>query len=144
MEAKKKTKKIPGLNKDCIFWPELLEKTDYYGSDNVFFVILSGCLLVDVVRYQDDSVNCSCFAKTQETNETQSLFDPCACTSQDEYCSTELCLSVDKLRKKKKQGRQRQGRNGVSVQMSMSVQCTICHMLKLKELTDVSVLRVCV
>ena len=34
---------------------------------------------------------------------TQGLFDPCACTSQDEYCTTELCLSVDKLKKKKKQ-----------------------------------------
>ena len=43
-------------------------------------------------------MNCSCFAKT---NETQGLFDPCACTSQEKYCTTELCLSVDKLKKKK-------------------------------------------
>ena len=43
-------------------------------------------------------------------------------TSQDEYCTTELYLSVDKLKKKnKQQGRQRQGRDGVSVQMSKSV-----------------------
>ena len=40
---------------------------------------------------------------------------------------------MDKLNKKtKQQGRQRQGRDCVSVQMSMSMQCTICHMLKLK------------
>ena len=33
------------------------------------------------------------------------------CTSQDEYCTTELCLPVDNLKKKnKQQGRQRQGR----------------------------------
>ena len=44
------------------------------------------------------------------------------CTSQDEYCTTELYLSVDRLKKKnKQQGRQRQGRDGVSVQMSMSM-----------------------
>ena len=79
-------------------------------------------------------MNCSCFRK--DINETQCLFDPCACTSQDEYCTTELYLSVDKMKKKnKQQGRQRQGRAGVSVQMSMSMKCPICHMLKLKELT---------
>ena len=51
---------------------------------------------------------------------TQGLFDPRACTSQD--CTTELCLSVDKLKKKnKQQGRQRQGRDGISVHMSMSM-----------------------
>ena len=81
---------------------------------------------------QDVSVNCSCFAKTKWT---QHLFDPCACTSQDEYCTTELCLSVDKLTKKKQQRTQRQGRDCVNVQMSTSMKCTICHMLKLKELT---------
>ena len=70
---------------------------------------------------QDDNVNCSCFRK--DKNETQGLFDPCACTSQDEYCTTELYLSVDKLKKKKnkQQGRQQQGRDGVSTQMSMSM-----------------------
>ena len=57
--------------------------------------------LRNLEKYQDDSVNCSCFAKTQKTNRTQGLFDPCACTGQDAYCTTELCLSVDKLRKKK-------------------------------------------
>ena len=35
----------------------------------------------------------------------------------------------------KKKGRQWQGRDCVGVQMSMSMWCTICHMLKLKELT---------
>ena len=40
-----------------------------------------------------------------------------------------------KAQEEKKQERQRQGRDCVSVQMSMSMQCTICHMLKLKELT---------
>ena len=50
------------------------------------------------------------------------IFDPCACTSQDEYCTTELFLSVDTQKKKNnQQGRQRQGRDGVSVQMSMSM-----------------------
>ena len=38
---------------------------------------------------------------SQDKMKTQGLFDPCACTSQDEYCTTELCLSVDKLKKKK-------------------------------------------
>ena len=49
------------------------------------------------------------------------MFDPCARTSQDEYCTTVLYhLSVDTLKKKnKQQGRQRQGRDGVSVQMTM-------------------------
>ena len=52
---------------------------------------------------------------------TQGLFDPCACTSQDEYCTTELYLSVDKLKKKnEQQGRQRQGRDGVSVMYNLS------------------------
>ena len=37
---------------------------------------------------------------SQRQNETQGLFDPCACTSQDEYCTTELYLSMDKLKKK--------------------------------------------
>ena len=53
------------------------------------------------------------------------LFDPCevcAYRGQTVYCTTELCLSVDKLKKKnKQQGRQRQGRDGVSVQMSISM-----------------------
>ena len=41
---------------------------------------------------------------------------------------------MDKLKKKnKQQGRQRQGRDGVSVQMSMSMKCTICYMLKLNK-----------
>ena len=63
---------------------------------------------------------CSCFRK--DKMKTQGLFDPRACTSQDEYCTTELYLSVDKLKKKnEQQGRQRQGRDGVGVQMSMSV-----------------------
>ena len=79
----------------------------------------------DWLRYhvccQDDSVNCHCFAK--DKMKLKALFDPCACTSQDEYCTTELCLSVDKLRKKKnkRQRRQQQGRDCVSVQMSMSM-----------------------
>ena len=74
---------------------------------------------------------------SQRQNETQGLFDPCACTSQDEYCTTELCLSVEKAEeeKNKQQRRQQQGRDCVSVPLSMSMYCTICHMLKLKELT---------
>ena len=48
MEAKMITKILPGRNKNCNFWPELLGKTDYSGSGNVFFVILSGCLSVDL------------------------------------------------------------------------------------------------
>ena len=65
---------------------------------------------------------CELFLFSKRQNETQGLFDPCASTSQDEYRTTELYLSVDKLKKKnKQQGRQRQGRDGVSVQMSMSV-----------------------
>ena len=47
---------------------------------------------------QDDSVNCSCFRK--DKMKTQGLFDPCACTSQDECCTTELCLSVVKLKRR--------------------------------------------
>ena len=39
---------------------------------------------------------------SKDKNETQGLFDPCACTSQDDCCTTELYLSVDKLKKKKK------------------------------------------
>ena len=40
----------------------------------------------------------------------------CECTeNQTVYCTTELCLSVDKLKKRKK------GRNDVSVQRSMSM-----------------------
>ena len=74
---------------------------------------------------QDDSVNCSCFRK--DKNETQGLFDPCAVcanTGQTAHCTTELYVSVDKLKNKKtnkQQGKQRQGRDGVSVQMSMSM-----------------------
>ena len=47
---------------------------------------------------------------SRRENETQGLFDPCACTSQDEYCTTELCLSVDKRRKKKKTGKTAAGK----------------------------------
>ena len=81
---------------------------------------------------------CELLLFSQRQNETQGLFDPCAWTSQNEYCTTELYLSVDNLKKKKKKqhGRQRQGRDGVSVQMSMSMHCTVCDMLKLKELTQ--------
>ena len=46
---------------------------------------------------------CELFVVLQRQVELQALFDPCACTSQDEYCTTELCLSVDKLKKKTKQ-----------------------------------------
>ena len=53
---------------------------------------------------------------------TQGLFDPCeVCAYRDQSVqSSELCLSVDKVKKKnKQQGRQRQGRDCVSVQISM-------------------------
>ena len=47
-------------------------------------------------------------------------------------------MSVDNLKKKKTNNKEdsTQGRDCVRVQMSMSMQCTICHMLKLKELTE--------
>ena len=41
---------------------------------------------------------------------TQGLFDPCACTSQDEYCTSELYLSVDKLKKKTTTGKTAAGK----------------------------------
>ena len=44
------------------------------------------------------------------------------------YCTTDLCLSVNKLKKKEKE-------NNVSVQKSMSTKCTFCHLLKLRILT---------
>ena len=77
---------------------------------------------------QDDSVNCSCFRKDKMT--TQGLFDPCACTSQDEYCTTEL------KKKNKQPGRQRQGRDGFCEQMSMSMKCSICHWKNLHPLLN--------
>ena len=40
----------------------------------------------------------------------KALFHPCACKSQDEYCTTELYLSVDKLKKTKKNNREDSGR----------------------------------
>ena len=46
------------------------------------------------------------------------------------YCTTELCLSVDKLKKNKKQGR-----NDVGVLRSVSMYCTFCQLLKLRILT---------
>ena len=45
-----------------------------------------------------------------------------------------VCGSAEE--KNKEQGRQRQGRDCVNVQMSMSVWCTICHMLGLDSLTQ--------
>ena len=48
------------------------------------------------------------------------------------YCTTDLCLSVDKLEEGKKQ---QHGRNDVSVQRSMSILCTVCQLLKLRILT---------
>ena len=43
-------------------------------------------------------------------------FQMCVHGNQAVYCSTELCLSVDKLKKQKQQ----QGKNDVSVQRSMT------------------------
>ena len=51
------------------------------------------------------------------------------------YCTTDLCLSVDKLKKEKKQ----QGRNNVGVKMSVSTWCAFCafcQLLKLRILTN--------
>ena len=56
----------------------------------------------------------------RKTRLIQGLFrSRCACTEvRLVYCTTELCLSVDKLKKKKQQ---QQGRNDVRVQKSMSM-----------------------
>ena len=78
-------------------------------------------------------MNCSCFRKD---NETQGLFDPCACTSQDEYCTTELYVSVDKLKKKKKNKEDSGREERVLVyrcQCLCNVQSVTCE--KMKELT---------
>ena len=53
---------------------------------------------------------------------------------QMEYCTGELCLWISRRKKNKQQRRKQQGRDCVSVQMSMSMWCTYCHMFKLKEL----------
>ena len=58
------------------------------------------------------------------TSETKSLFDPdevCAYKSQTVYCTTELCLSVDKREKNNKQGRY-----DVSVQCLCNVHSVTC------------------
>ena len=55
---------------------------------------------------------------------TQGLFDPsevCAYRGQTVYCTTGLCLSVDKLDKDNKQGR-----NDVSVQCLCNVHSVTC------------------
>ena len=80
-----------------------------HDPQKLFFAIFS----MSFECCQGDSVNCSYFRKDKMT--TQGLFDPCACTSQDEFCTTEL------KKKNKQQGRQRQGRDGFSAQMSMSM-----------------------
>ena len=48
----------------------------------------------------------------------------CVRGSRAVYCTTELSLSVDKLKKKKL------GRNDVGVQRSMSMTCTFCQSVK--------------
>ena len=55
---------------------------------------------------------------------TQGLFDPsevCAYRSQTVYCTTELCLSVDKLEKDNKQGT-----NDVGVQCLCNLHSVTC------------------
>ena len=67
---------------------------------------------------------------------TQGLFDRCACTSQDEYCTTDLCQSVDKLKKKKTNKKEDSGKEEtVLVYRCQCLWCTICQLLNLKELT---------
>ena len=63
--------------------------------------------IAHLVRNQDDSVNCSCFAKTQKTIKLKACSIHVRARVWMSIVQTELCLSVDKLRKKKnKQGRQ--------------------------------------
>ena len=55
---------------------------------------------------------------------TQGLFDPsevCACRGQTVYCTTELCLSVDKLEKDNEQGR-----NDVNVKCPCNLHSVTC------------------
>ena len=58
----------------------------------------------------------------------------CVHGSQAVYCTTDLCLSVDKLKKEKNNNREK---NDVSVQRSMSMECTFCPLSKLRLLTDI-------
>ena len=51
---------------------------------------------------------CELFLFCKDTKNIELKACACACTSQDEYCATELCLSVDKLRKKKNEQQRRQ------------------------------------
>ena len=57
---------------------------------------------------------------------TQGLFDPsdvCAYRGQTVYCTTEICLSVDKREKDSKRRKER-------CQCAVFMQCTFCHTLK--------------
>ena len=61
---------------------------------------------------------------SENTIDSRPVRSRCGCSeNQTVYCATELCLSVDKLKKKQ------QGRNDVSVQRSF------CQLLKLRILT---------
>ena len=55
-------------------------------------------------------------------NETQGVFDPCACTSQDECFTTELYLSVDKQKKKNN----KEDSSGEDTVVVYGCQC-LCH-----------------
>ena len=69
------------------------------------------CTLSQSECCQDDSVNCSCFRKDKMKLMACSI----NVRERVRMSTTELYLSVDNLKKKnKQQGRQRQGRDGVS------------------------------
>ena len=56
--------------------------------------------IAHLVRYQDDSVNCSCFAKTQKTIKLKACSIHVRARVWMSIVQTELYLSVDKLKKK--------------------------------------------
>ena len=83
--------------------------------------------------YQDDSVNCSCFRKRQIELKGCSIHVRARVRMSIVQLSC-VCLWISWRKKNKQKGRQQQGRDCVSVQMSVSMLCTIWHMLKLNEL----------
>ena len=83
--------------------------------------------------------DCTCFWKlANEMTWLKACFDPNVSARRINllYCTADLCLSVDKLKKEKK--KQQQGRNNVSVQRSVSMLCTFCQLLKCEHVTPCS------
>ena len=126
-------------NDDACWWT--LTRDDFQCLENCSLIqqftmrIALRCTLSQSECCQDDSVNCSCFRKDKMKLKACSIHVRERVRMSIVQLSC-ICLWTTWRRKKKQHGRQRQGRDGVSVQMSMSMHCTVCDMLKLKELTQ--------